>query len=489
MFYVKYNDTVLECDKEKYHLHPKNSHYDPIANTVRCNEETTLERKQGCNLFLGNQACVGLKDRYKAYQTYFYNLNKIITTLGHREIIRKDITEQYEYNVLSRFYNILHNTTRIDLDHQTHILFRHTVDAIEKVYLEYSKRELYREKCGCVYDTDHEGRIALLKNLSRALLTMISSIGEEVFKVKCKDIPPTMDIFLSSPSEFQSHSLPLKPGEISPVTTRSVIGLELFLKLYYKPNKYESSEVQLFLRQIETSFYLILKELVREIHTLCRPIQIAANGKYEGTPCIGSLFTHFSSQLCSLLQTDIHIQLQTLLSSESTYIDYSSCVIEKEGKIVDIQLDASHIHDQVLIQFGYDIHPSYLSILLEENKQSSYETCLVSYKHNNREKFTELCTIIDTLTIDKEIKVILINLCSSFHSLSAIKQISLYPRAANVWTSMSRTKTLVNKLPATGLLEKDLPNMSLHDLKELMEALRQLETRARAAKKQKLEFD
>jgi hypothetical protein len=485
MFRVKYQDKLLECDPNEHFVHPDNSHYDNTINATRCNIEHNLVKKTGCNLFLGTKHCVDINDQYKSFQTYFETLNKILKIMGIQEVISKESKDKYKYSKMLLFYNQLNRYNKqtskkvllTEFNDQVYNAFKYSIEAIGLLNKETTLRDEYREKCGCVYDNDHQNRIKMLKDIAVLLNNMVVRLGNEMFDSKITNRPSWLSSFY------------LKKCEGSGLTHQNVIGLELFRLSYYKPMPRDSSYIKLFFKNLSSNVYSSLIALKDDIKVNCLPLIINIKGNYESSKCIGSLSDYFSKDINDIISTELYNNVQSLLESESTYIDYTTCIVVDTStkKVTNIQMNVDNIQKQVLDNYGYNIEKSYLELIISENQESAYKTCLESYKNNDRENFMVLCKMIDTLSIEEPIKRILSNLCQSLYNASHDVRLSTYPMANNVWLSMSKNKKLKNNIEATGNLRKDLPYMTKKDIDELIEALQELEEEIKKHKRPRLE--
>lgn len=472
MFKLQTPDARVEqCDSSKFFINSSFGTYDKIKKMYVCDtskQNGKLTLLKGCNMRYENENCKQKLLKYKSLQNYSVVINKIYDLLNHTSIYV--VTRTYEYEKLLEFDKFIINLrSKIKLfDNNTlFILFSYIYLIYVPVSQEGKYREEYRQKCLCVYDQDHEGRINLLHLLTTHLSDLINMIGECIYnKNKLISSYITRD-------EINISKLKISNISLTGLYYLSQIQKQISIKLDLQ----EENELKIIFSSIYNFMNDIITEVVNQVITN-KSVYVNKNGIIDFT----IIKTEIGNNIYDLLKTriedrlniSVQVNIKYLLEDIDTYQDGRGSIKKENGKIIGVKFDEPELIEYIEEERGLHLDPIYFSYLINSiYKDIMYKTCVKAFWKFDKSQLEELCRIVSTLSISEEIKNEIQTLCNALNTKEELKKMSTVPIVKSEWGIRSRTYQLTNGKPASGNLKEDIEYIDPEKLIELFRAIKE----------------
>ncbi len=416
-FVVQSDNHVLHCDNK--HFVNKNLAFQNQGKYHCTGENLVVGTQSVCDIFNESKECVKLKNSYKAQQELYAPVMQQLLKNKNAEISASNLVAAINAVWGSRI--------------STDKLCVAAVSVGEEIILRLS----HRRQCVCVADSDHMGRINLLKGL-------VAEIAKKF---------------------VQKYKIQIDPK----------LALQRY-SLMWNLNLLEIGGI--YAACNEHGFTLVCKKVLDLVESITmetwesatnRKISDSGRIVFDGSKQWGWINALWTKNMGTrLLMQDLNSQIRTFLNDKETYADGVGCITVHNGLITDIKFDATALVQKLHSNIHILVSPKFLTSLPAAKSSRLLDICIDSFYSHQYNKREELCDLLTK--VDPVAREILEQYCSGSgggggnpekEKQDLLKQ--------TVWfrqQSVSRMiKTIGGK--STGNISGDISNLTLAQVRKL----------------------
>ena len=383
--------------------------------------------------------------------------------------------------------------------------------------VEMDNRQHYTDQCVCVGDTGHPYRTQLLREFLPVLqdeCVLVLALLEKIYFSQVRwnvPIPASTLTINNWPIELsfmQELTLWKCYAKFYPQLLEHAKA-KASQSLVFKQSSI-STRLDLFLPLIESHLKTIFPSLLTRTMVVVAPSgTFEVDMKATLTPAVSGL----PPDVVSFIQQSWDKQMFQTLSDKVLYnietyghpSPVTCLVIDPNTlKVGGVRFDIPQLYHYILKTHNIDVGQSLLKTWLTayfDITKRSYSTCLDAVLRKNQAWAKQVCSNVDTMTTEPFVKMAITKVCSAFSFMNSVqtastafasklteKDLALLKVTKKEWKDTDHTnQRLRNGQPPTGKLLRDLPEIEISDLIELMERVVSRDSRRKRKREPSIE--